>query len=214
MSTFYSNKKELKKADKFCRRAESIIAKDLKSARNSSTSYDISRVNKLYDLSQQTAYSRKYLDNRLKAIKPSGMDNNQTIVKTKSTSVPGGRKQLTLEELNQQAMAIKALSKGSEHINYIKGNMIALCEKAVKMQFLEEEQVRRVVTGLENLTHLDSPLPHPDNSYMALLAEKIDGITFKDLGKMESLTEYQKKAIINYLPHIKTFVESSSQSSC
>lgn len=144
MSAFYSTKNELKKADKYCRRAESIIAKDLKKAYNSSTSFDIPKTNKLHDLSTQAINCRKYLDKRLNAIKLSGINDNKATVKTKSSSLSGEQKQLTLEELNQQAMTIKDLTKSPEHIKFIKDNMIKLCDKIVHPENLEDGQVRRV----------------------------------------------------------------------
>lgn len=209
MSAFYYTRNELSKADKYCRRAESIIGKDLKKAYNSSTSFDIAKTNKLHDLNKQAIYRRKDLDKRLDALKPSGIDNNKATVKTKSSSVSGEQKILTIEEHNQQAMAIKDLAKSPEHIKFIKDNMIMLCDKIIHTQNLEDGQARRVVTGLKNLKHLDTNPPHPVHSYTALLAEKFDGVTFKDLGNEEFLTQDQKQAIINFLPRIKTFVESS-----
>lgn len=209
MSNFYSAKNELKKADKYCRRAESIISKDLKKAYNSSTSFDIAKTNKLHDLDKQAISCRKHLDKRLDALKPSGIDNNKATVQTKSSSVSGEQKRLTPEELNQQATTIKDLAKSPEHIKFIKDNMIKLCDKIVRTQNLEDGQARRVVTGLKNLKHLDTNPPHPVDSCTALLAEKFDGVTFKDLGNEDFLTQDQKQAIINFLPRIKTFVESS-----
>lgn len=212
MSKFYSAKNELKKADKYCRRAESIIAKDLKKARNSSTNYDLSKMNKLYDLSEHAAYSRKYLDNRLKTITPSGMNNNKASVKHKSSSMPGNPNQVTAEIIKMQVMAMEDHLKSSEHINHLKGNLIKLCEKIGDTESLEHGQVRRVVTCLKGLVHLDSDPATPPSvdSYKALLAEKVDGVTFKDLGNMEYFTQNQTQAIIDYMPRIKKHVESSS----
>ncbi|MDX6039952.1 hypothetical protein [Scandinavium lactucae] len=212
MSRFYSAKNELKKADKYCRRAESLIAKDLKKARNSSTKYDLAKVHKLYKLSEHAAYSRKYLDNRLKTITPSGMDNNKAKVKQKSSSMPGNQNQVTAELTKIQVKAMEDYLKSSEHVNHLKGNLIKLCEKIGDTESLEDGQVRRVVTCLQGLVHLDSdPATSPSvDSYTALLAEKVDGVTFKDLGNIKYFTQDQTQAIIDYLPRIKKHVESSS----
>lgn len=72
-----------------------------------------------------------------------------------------------------------------------------------------------MVTCLAGLKHLAptsaSPaIVPPVDYYTTLLAEKIDDITFKDLGDMEYLSRDQKQAIIDFMPRIKNHVESSS----
>lgn len=218
MSRFYSAKKEFNKADKYCRRAESIIAKDLKKARNSSINCSIfkdsiSKACKLYDLKERAAYTRKYLDSRLKTIIPSGIDHNKVIVKTHSSSVTGETDQATVEAVNK--MQIKCMEdslKSSEHINHLKGNLLKLCADIVNTKSVEPEQVRRVVTCMAGLKHLDpTPAIEPAvDSYTTLLAEKIDGITLKDLGNRDDFPQEQKQALIDFMPRIKNHVESSS----
>lgn len=212
MSRFYSTKNELNKADKYCRRAESIIAKDLKKARNSSINYSffndsISKACKLYDLKERAAYTRKYLDNRLKTIIPSGIVHNKVIVKTHSSSVTGETDQATVE-----AKCMEAYLKSSENIDHLKGNLLKLCDGIVNTKSVEPEQVRRVVTCMAGLKHLDpTPAIEPAvDSYTTLLAEKIDGITLKDLGNRDDFSQEQKQALIDFMPRIKNHVESSS----
>lgn len=218
MSRFYSTKNELNKADKYCRRAESIIAKDLKKARNSSINCSIfndsiSKACKLYDLKERAAYTRKYLDNRLKTIIPSGIDHNKVIVKTHSSSVTGETDQATVEAVNKmQIMCMEASLKSSENIDHLKGNLLKLCDGIVNTESVEPDQIRRVVTNMSGLKHLDpTPAlkPHVD-SYTTLLAEKIDGITLKDLGDRDDFSQEQKQALIDFMPRIKNHVESSS----
>lgn len=215
MSSFYATSNKLKKADKYCRRAESIIAKDLMKARNSSTKYNILKINKLFDLSEHAAYSRKYLNNRLKTFRPTNIDKNKATLKPKASSVPGNLNQVTAQAVKMQAMDIDKVLKSSEHINYIQGNVIKLCERIVGTQSFEPGQVRRVVTCLQGLKHLDSvpATPLPLESYKALLDEKFDGVTFKDLGNTEDFTQHQKQAIIDHMPRIKKHVESTSVNS-
>lgn len=218
MSRFYSAKNELNKADKYCRRAESIIAKDLKKARNSSINYSIfndsiSKACKRYDLKERAAYTRKYLDNRFKTIKPSDITHNKVIGKTHSSSVTGGINQATVEAVNNmQIMGMEAYLKSSENINHLKDSLLKLCDGIVNTKSVEQEQVRRVVTCLTGLKHLD-PTPAiepPVDSYTSLLAEKIDGVTFKDLGNRDCFSQEQKQAIIDFMPRIKNHVASSS----
>lgn len=213
MSRFYSAKNELNKADKYCRRAESIIAKDLKKARNSSINYSIfndsiSKACKRYDLKERAAYTRKYLNSRLKTIIPSGIDHNKAIVKTHSSSVTGEADRATVETVNKMQTSLIS----SEHINHLKGNLLKLCDGIVDTKSVEQEQVRRVVTCMAGLKHLDpTPAIEPAvDSYTTLLAEKIDGITFKDLGNRDYYSRDQKQAIIDFMPRIKNHVEASS----
>ena len=134
-------------------------------------------------------------------------------METHSSSVTGETDQATVEAVNKmQIMCMEASLKSSENIDHLKGNLLKLCNDIVNTESVEPDQIRRVVTNMSGLKHLDpTPAlkPHVD-SYTTLLAEKIDGITLKDLGDRDDFSQEQKQALIDFMPRIKNHVESSS----
>lgn len=203
LSRSYAMKNNLVKAKAYCEKAETIISKKLKNAGNSSDTCRNSRVEKLNNLQEAATSSRLFLTNRI---------NNMATTERPVDTVEADRdKNDNTSPIDDSTSLIDAYMCSRGYIDDLKGRLTTLCDHISEASSITNAEVRRAVTMLAGLKHLDSSSSNPSTtSCESLMKDQVSGITFKDLGNLDPSQQFTHEQVIALKGHmlrIKAHVE-------